>query len=186
MDMLSPLIGWIFLVFLQLCPLDHMAKGQVYTYYLEGQLRQLTVTVTAYDAKAKTATLAAEVSPTVFDGETRTHYAEVSWANGTRKVLVLRNEGNDLLEGGPLLFPSSGLVLSSDTATLFTRAKAPEPAAKPVRVEGVKSGVKPTVVRYTREKDAILAATAPDLGVVDLTLNQWGETQRARLTKVKR
>lgn len=186
MDVLSSVVAWIFLVFLQLCPLDHLAKGQVYTYYLEGQLRQVTITVDAFDARSRTATLVAEVSPTVFDGETRTHYAELSWANGVRKVLVLRNEGIDMLAGGPLQFPSSGLILSSDTSTLFSKAKAAEPAPKPVQVEGIKTAVKPTVVRYTREKDSILAATEPDLGLVELTLSQWGETQRARLTRVKR
>ncbi len=183
MDMFSGVVAWLLVVFLQLCPLDHLAKGQVYVYQLEGKARRVSVTVDAFDAKAKTATLTARLQPMLFDSQTRAHTAKLSWASG-RQITSLSNEGREMLDA-PLKLPAPNLLMSTDPSGLFKPAKAAAPTAKPATVEGVKGEVKPKAVRYEHEKDYAVVATDPKLGMVRLTLSQWGEVSDVTLVTLK-
>ena len=185
MDAFSGIVAWLLVVFLQTCPTDHLADGQVYTYLLDSKARRVSISVEAFDAKAKSATLIAQLEPVIWDSQPRTHSAELSWGSG-RKITAFKIEGNEVLET-PLVLPRPGLIMSTDPNDLFAPSKtAPTTIPKSAKVEGAKSEVKPKAARYEHDKDYAELGTDPALGLVSITLSQWGEISNVQLVKIKR
>lgn len=185
MDAFSGIVAWLLVVFLQTCPIDQLAKGQVYTFTVVGKLRTVSITIEELDAQAKHAIIVAELDPTVIDKDPRTHDAVLSWSGGGRSIKEMRSQGNRLLTQ-PLKLPMTGLLMSANPNDLLEPSKKPGGRAKSLTIEGYKGEIKPTVTRYEHGKDYADVSVDPTLGLLTLAVKQADELTNVELKKVKR
>lgn len=185
MDTLAGFVAWLLMIFLQTCPAHRLRAGEAFTFDLLPQNRRLVITVDSNDAKHHVLTFTCGMIPETGKELERTHTATMVW--GKNKTLTsFKTETREELLSKPLVLPetSKKLLLGTDASYAFLPVKRPSKATPTKAVEGYKGKIGFAASSYSLEKDDIDISTDAELGLLNVTFTNAGETCGLQLVKV--
>lgn len=173
------------MIFLQTCPAHRLRAGEAFTFDLLPQNRRLVITVDSNDAKHHVLTFTCGMLPESGKELERTHTATMVWGKN-KTITSFKTETREELLSKPLILPdtSKKLLLGTDATYAFLPVKRQSKATPTKAVEGYKGKLSFAPASYSLEKDDIDLSTDPELGLLNLTFTNAGETCAMQLVKV--
>ncbi|MBN9413944.1 MAG: hypothetical protein J0I12_00840 [Candidatus Eremiobacteraeota bacterium] len=185
MDTLAGFVAWLLMIFLQTCPANRLRAGEHFYFDLLPQNRRLVVIVTGNDVKHQVLTFECGMLPESGKELERTHLATMSWGK-QKTVTSFKTETREELISKPLVLPDTRtkLLLGTDANYAFLPVKRPSKATPTKSVEGYTGKIGFAPASYSLDKDDIDISTDAELGLLNLTFTNAGETCGLQLVKI--
>jgi hypothetical protein len=185
-DLVTALVAWLLMIFLQTCPADRLQAGETFTFELMPYNRRLIVSVDNNDAKHHLLTFTCGMLQESGKGLERTHTATMTWGK-KKTVTSFKTETREELIAKPLelpLQPASRVLLGADPAYAFLRTKEKSRATPTNSVEGYQGKIQFRAAAYREQMDELDISTDAELGLLNATFLNAGETSGLQLVKV--
>ena len=199
MDVLSGLVVWMLMIFMQACPVDRLAVGDAYYFSVDSQNKTLVISVTSVTPpsvplKGETGrkdkegwvSLSAGIEEPGSPKLSRVHNAVLSFGGG-RKVTRLE-EGKENLLTKPISFSSleKQLLIGTDANFIYTRSKLPGAAPGAQSVAGYSGKLNVKSLKYDQGQDHVDVGVDPNLGAVFVTFTNAGDVMGLQLARIVR